>query len=125
VAAETVVAQSVLSLFDAISLLSSIVSLVLSILAIWLTMSFKRDADKVNQDTTKLLIDIRSDAKAITEVVMPELRAYGETMRGSFAPNRLNQAVLASTVSPSDLDVGGNREKSPTPSVTQAMSREP
>ena len=122
---QTVVNQNVLSLFDAISLLSSIASLVLSVLAIWLTLSFKRDADKVNQDTTKLLIDIRSDAKAITEVVMPELRAYGETMRGSFAPNRVSQIALESPVSPVNLDVHGNRDRVMTPPMTAALPREP
>jgi len=122
---QTVVNQNVLSLFDAISLLSSIASLVLSVLAIWLTLSFKRDADKVNQDTTKLLIDIRSDAKAITEVVMPELRAYGETMRGNFAPNRVSQIALESPVSPVNLDVHGNRDRVMTPPMTAALPREP
>ena len=74
-------------------------------------MSFKRDAEKVNQDTTKLLIDIRSDAKAITEVVMPELRAYGETMRGSFARNLLTTTVVGSAILTSDLDIGGNKDQ--------------
>lgn len=82
----------VLTLFDALFLIATIASLVLSVLAIWLALAFKRDADKVNRDTIGLLVDIRTDAKKISEGVMDELRAYGNSMRGALQP------VMASEV---------------------------
>jgi hypothetical protein len=116
-----VAAPYVFTLFDAISFIASLASLVLSILAIWLTLRFKSDADKVNQDTTRLLTEIRSDAKAITEGVMSELRAYGATMRGTFARNVVNDQV--SVIQPgilSGLQVSGNREAAPENTSTDS-----
>jgi len=78
---------AVFALFDGISLVASIASLVLAVVAIWLSVSFKRDADRVNSKTTELLTEIRSDAKSISEGVMDELHAYGSAMRGVFAQN--------------------------------------
>ncbi|SEI67432.1 hypothetical protein SAMN05421831_10750 [Allopseudospirillum japonicum] len=64
-----------------ISLIASIASLVLAIVAIWLSLHQKKETDAVNENTKQLLIEIRTDAKAISNVAMPELRAYGESMR--------------------------------------------
>lgn len=115
------IAPSVFTLFNAISLIASVVSLVLSLLAIWLTLRFKSDADKVNQDTTKLLIEIRSDAKAITEGVMSELRAYGDAMRGTFAHNVVNEPLSVVLSKPSGLQVSGNRDEQATPTSVDAV----
>jgi hypothetical protein len=41
----------------------------------------KREADRVNEKTTEILIDIRSDAKAISAYAIPELTKYGEASR--------------------------------------------
>ena len=78
---------NVFSLFDGVALIATIAALVLAIVAIWLSVSFKRDADKVNKSTIELLIEIRSDAKAISQGVMDELHAYGSAMRGVFTQN--------------------------------------
>jgi hypothetical protein len=91
-----VLAQSVMGMFDAISLIASIASLILAVLAIWLTLAFKRDSDKVNRETSDLLIEIKSESKAITEGVMAELKAYGETMRGNFTQNQATNNSFSS-----------------------------
>jgi len=64
-----------------ISLLASISSLVLAIVAIWIALYGKSEADKTNRETQQLLSEIRSDAKSIAQHVMPELQKYGESFR--------------------------------------------
>ena len=87
------VAPSVLGLFDAVSLIASLASLILAVIAIWLTLAFKRDADDVNQNTRNLLIEVRTDSKAISQGVMTELRAYGESMRSALLPVAHNRVA--------------------------------
>ena len=84
--------------------LSSVASLVLSIIAIWIALHFKRESDLLNKETINLLIEIRSDAKTVAQVALPELRAYGESMRklviekyypGQTAPSTEDNLVAA------------------------------
>jgi hypothetical protein len=73
-----------MSLSDALSLISLIVTVMLGVLAIWITFHFKYEADKVNQETRSLLIEVKTDAKALTQVAqsaMSELQEYGKTSR--------------------------------------------
>jgi hypothetical protein len=67
--------------FSLISFLVSLLSLVLGGFAIWLSLFFKREADRVNEKTLEMLIDIRTDAKAISAFAVPELTKYGEASR--------------------------------------------
>lgn len=84
---EVTIDPNVFAVFDGISLVASITSLVLAVVAIWLAIAFKRDSDKVNAETSQLLVEIKSDSKAISQGVMSELKAYGDTMRGNFNSN--------------------------------------
>jgi len=67
-------------------LVVGLTSLVLGGFAIWLSIRFKADADKVNQTTLQLLGDIRAEAKGITAYALPELRSYGEMARQIIIP---------------------------------------
>ena len=67
--------------FNLISFLVSLLSLILGGFAIWLSLFFKREADRVNEKTLEMLIDIRTDAKAISSFAIPELTKYGEAGR--------------------------------------------
>ena len=53
----------------------------LSIIAIIITLYLKNEADKVNSDTKNMLIDIKTDAKLISQIALPELKAYGDLSR--------------------------------------------
>ncbi|BBO86457.1 hypothetical protein DSCO28_70230 [Desulfosarcina ovata subsp. sediminis] len=64
-----------------LSLISSVASLVLAVIAIWIALYGKTEADKTNLKTQELLVDIRTDAKTLSQVAMPELKAYGESVR--------------------------------------------
>ena len=87
------VSPSVFTFFDGLALVASIASLVLSIVAIWLTFKFKQDADKVNLKTIELLVEIRTDAKSIVGGVMQEYHATGEVLRDAFRGNRVTGSV--------------------------------
>lgn len=104
------VAQSVFGMFDAVSLIASIASLILAVVAIWLAISFKRDSDKVNRDTSDILVEIKSESKAISQGVMSELKAYGETMRGSFGQNSSSGSTFSGA--PSEFRVSNNKTES-------------
>lgn len=64
-----------------ISLIVGIASLALGAVAIWISFHFKRESDTVNQKTNDLLTEIRTDAKTVSQVALPELKAYGDSMR--------------------------------------------
>ena len=73
--------------FDIISFLSGIISILLAIIAILLSMYFKSESDKTNIDTRNILTEIKSDAKSMKEIVLPELKKYGDTARSIITPS--------------------------------------
>jgi len=89
---------NVFAIFDGISLVASITSLILAVIAIWLALSFKKDSDKVNAETSQLLVEIRSDSKVISQGVMSELKAYGDAMRGTFNANTIDSSSVTGSV---------------------------
>ncbi|MBB1389517.1 hypothetical protein H5185_08785 [Shewanella sp. SG44-6] len=105
---EIAIDPNVFAIFDGISLVASITSLVLAIVAIWLAIAFKRDADKVNAETSLLLIEIKSDSKAISQGVMSELKAYGDAMRGTFNANTSNSVTYSGA--PENFTMSNNTE---------------
>jgi hypothetical protein len=78
---------NLISVMDLVGFVSSLVSLILAIFAIWLSKVQKEEADKINQETRNLLIDIKTDANTISSVAMPELKAYGDVMRKAVIGN--------------------------------------
>ena len=98
------IAPEVFTLFDATDFIASVAGLVLAVVAIWLAQAHKRDADTVNRNTSDLLIEIRSESKAVSTAVMAELQAYGSSMRETIARNQLT-AQTYSPVIASDVDV--------------------
>jgi hypothetical protein len=73
--------DNLITTLDIVSFIASIVSLILALVAIYLAFHQKKEADKINASTTNLLVEIRTDAKVISQIAMPELKAYGESMR--------------------------------------------
>jgi len=67
--------------FTVIGLVIGFTSLFLGLFAIWLSLYQKREADKVNEKTLDALSDIKTNANTISQIAMPELRAYGQSMR--------------------------------------------
>jgi len=106
--------------FNLVSFIASIVSLILSFFAIWLAYKFKQEADRVNAKTVELLIDIRTDAKAISAYAIPELAKYGqmsrgavETILGNMAANthgNLSMSDIAPVVS-TNVETSGEQEE--------------
>jgi hypothetical protein len=67
--------------FNIISFLVSLLSLALGGLAIWLSLKFKEEANRTNEDTRNLLVEIRTVVKTVAAVAMPELQRYGDMSR--------------------------------------------
>ncbi|MFC1547494.1 hypothetical protein ACFL5M_03090 [Candidatus Neomarinimicrobiota bacterium] len=63
------------------ALFASVASLALAVVAIWISLYGKSELDKTNLKTQDLLTEIRSDAKSISQYAIPELRAYGDSVR--------------------------------------------
>lgn len=66
---------------ELISLVSSLASILLAVLAIWISFYHKKESDSVNQKTSDLLVEIKTDAKTISQFAMPELGKWNDTMR--------------------------------------------
>ncbi len=66
---------------DILMIISSIASLILAIIAIWLSLHHKKETNIVHQEIQSLLGDIKSEAKSISNYAAPELKRYGDAMR--------------------------------------------
>jgi hypothetical protein len=106
--------NNVYTLFDGLSFLASIASLILAVLAIWLSIVFKRDSDKVNRETSELLVKIKTESESISKVVLNELKAYGDSMRGTIA-NNSSSTIPTATVATTDFNVANNKSDSAEP----------
>ena len=82
--------------FNLISFTLSFVSLFVSLFAVIQAWMIKREADRVNDKTTQVLIDIRAHAEAITKYAIPELTKYGEASR---------QVMLGVTMSTTNANI--------------------
>jgi len=67
--------------FPLVSLIVSIFSVVLAVVAIWIALYGKQETDKTNQRTQDLLTEIKSDAKSVVQYAMPELQKFGDSVR--------------------------------------------
>ncbi|WP_428023325.1 hypothetical protein [Arcobacter sp.] len=73
-----------LSLVEIISLILAVFSIALGIFAIWITLYLKKESDKINHSTQDLLIEIKTDAKAISAGVMREMEEWGKAGRAAL-----------------------------------------
>src|SRR5258705_11713486 len=94
--------------FDVVNFIASVTSLILAVVAIWLTVHIKGETDRVNTDTRNLLIDVKTDAKSLTTVAtaaMGELSEYGKTSREvtrQIASSLTTMRVTSLTTKPPD-----------------------
>lgn len=119
------VTHAAVTTMTVISVLATIASLVLSIVAIWFTLSFKREADNLNRQTTEFLSEIRAEAKLINEQVMGELREYGKAMRGNFANNLVSEPLSIVNPQAEGIDVSDNRSIVASPSPANNEPSDP
>jgi len=87
--------STVINWIDGVSIIASIASLIIALVAIWLSKHFKKEADAINKDTQNTLIDIKTDAKslsAVSGIMMKELEAYGVASRNVMTSNTMPPA---------------------------------
>jgi len=95
---------------EVLSLAASVASLVLAVVAIWISLHSKAEADRTNRLTQDLLSEIRGDARAVAQVAMPELKAYGDSIRRFVFEGETGTRALPLEESVSDLMDRLNRE---------------
>ncbi|WP_152057301.1 hypothetical protein [Aliarcobacter butzleri] len=88
-----------LSLVEIISLILAVFSIALGIFAIWITLYFKKESDNINHSTQNLLIEIKSDAKAISTGVMREMEEWGKAGRAALTSSSQAENQLGTGVS--------------------------
>jgi hypothetical protein len=103
--------EELISTLDIVSLVASIASLILAVVAMFLAFHQKSEADKVNQNTLNLLIDIRSDAKLISQIALPELKENSEFMRNFALRNIERLHTVTPSVSHDDTTEGSGASK--------------
>jgi hypothetical protein len=69
------------SLLEIISLSTAIISICLGIFAIWLTLHLKQEADSMNKETKEMLMEIKIDARTVTNGVFGEMEKWGNLGR--------------------------------------------
>lgn len=77
---------------EMVSIVLAVVSIVLALISMWITFHFKKETDGVNRDTKNLLVEVKSDSKAITTGVLRELKQWGDTGRGAVSQMVESQA---------------------------------
>lgn len=111
------------------SLIASGASTILAGIAIWIALYGKAEADKTNQKTQEMLTEIRSDAKSIAQVAMPELKAYGDSVRRYIfkeegaAPDSGVERIEKSVNEAMDKIMNELREVKETPDLNTAFAR--
>ena len=78
------------TLIEIISIITAIISICLGVFAIWLTLHLKKEADSLNEKTNNLLMEIKSDAKSITNGVFNEMKEWGNFGRKELTSNSLS-----------------------------------
>lgn len=86
------------------SLIASITSVVLALVAIGIAFYQKSESDRVNQKTQDVLIEIKTDAKAISQYAMPELQRYGDSMRSLVIQRNLTGEELPAKKAEANLN---------------------
>jgi hypothetical protein len=67
--------------FSTISFVLAVVSILLGIFAIWQARWYRSESESLNEKTRQLLEEIKVHSAVISQYAIPELRAYGESMR--------------------------------------------
>ena len=102
------------TIFTVISIVASIASLVLAVIAIWIALYGKHEAERTNKQTQDLLTEIGSDAKLIAQYAVPELKAYGDSVRRFVFQKGDTETDSASLMSKVENVLAENNKKNDT-----------
>ena len=78
--------------FNIVSLILAVVSICLSVFALWQSNEHKKAAQQGERAAADALTEIRSESRAIREYAIPELKSYGEAMREFIFQARVRDA---------------------------------
>ena len=89
--------------FNIVSLLLAIVSICLSVFALWQANEHKNAAQASERAAADALTEIRSESRAIREYAIPELKSYGEAMREFMFQARVRDVERSGELSPTTI----------------------
>lgn len=110
--------------FNFVSLVLAVISICLSVFALWQANEHKKAAQKSEQAAAQALAEIRSESRAIREYAIPELKSYGEAMREFMFQTKVRDVEksgvhqLGSTTTPAP-----STTPTPTPAPSAATKR--
>ncbi|MGR9100629.1 MAG: hypothetical protein ACU826_08680 [Gammaproteobacteria bacterium] len=67
--------------FNVISFVLAVVSIFLGLFAIWQAREYRNESKQINETTRELLEEVKIHSTIISQYAIPELKAYGESMR--------------------------------------------
>jgi hypothetical protein len=67
--------------FNVVSFVLAIISIILALFSLWQSKSYRDESTQINNKTKENLDEIKTHIIAITQYAIPELKAYGETLR--------------------------------------------
>ncbi len=106
-----------MDIYDIIALSTGLMSVFLGIFAVILALHQRKEADKVNEKTLELLIEVKTDANTVSKIAIPELKEYGKSMRRLiFREEKENQYLELD-------DIGDKIEKSVAKSMSHFNSQ--
>lgn len=105
--------------FNTISFALAVISICLSVFALWQANEHKKSAEKSERGAQDALSEIKSEMKAIRDYAIPELKSYGDAMREFVFRARVRDAEQSFSPTQSPLSsVAPTPTPTPTPSAT-------
>ena len=105
--------------FNIISLVLAVVSICVSVFALWQANEHKKAAQESERSAAAALTEIQSESRAIREYALPELRSYGEAMREFIFQARVRDAEKGGELASSP---SASPAPTPTPSPTPSAA---
>jgi len=98
--------------FNIISFVLAIISICLSIFALWQASEHKKSAETSERNANSALGEIKSEMMALRDYALPELKSYGDAMREFMFQARVREAERSTAHTPTPTTT-------PTPTPTQ------
>ena len=77
--------------FNTVSFVLSCLSIFIGFFAVWQSREYKNESSAINKATRKNLEDIKVHSVIISQYAIPELKAYGESMRALIYEQKISK----------------------------------
>jgi hypothetical protein len=81
--------------FNTVSFMLAVISIMVGFFAVWQSREYKKDSSELNDETRQMLADIKVHSTVISQYAIPELKAYGESVRKLIFEERSSKSQPA------------------------------